>query len=172
VQDAAAAMELRGTNAHGETWEYMYFVEVSEFPAPVSLARVASDAGYDPAWRPRGFAYFSETAVRRITEAHGSTAAWIYALAAGAPPGADTTLTAQSPAIPLTRPFRPSAIRPVRRSSSYAGPDPDTVGRGVNAHRELVNALGNAIRAKGFSPEVPNGPSPNYDLCWDAGAAT
>jgi hypothetical protein len=172
VRDATAAMEIWGTNARGETWEYLYFLEVSEFPVPVALARVASDAGYDPAWIPRGFAYFSEEAVRRITAANGSAAAWIYALGAGTSPGAAATPTAPSRAIPLTRPFRPTAIRPVWRSDNYCGPDPDTVGRGVNAHRELVNALGDAVRANGFSPKEPTGPSPNYDLSWDATSAT
>jgi hypothetical protein len=172
VRDAAAAMEIWGTNARGETWEYMYFLELSEFPVPVSLARVASDAGYDPAWRPRGFTYYSENAVRRITEAHGSTAAWIYALGTGTSPGTGATVTAPAPVIPLTRPFRHSPSRPVRRSTNYSGPDPDTVGRGVNAHRALVDALGDAVRAKGFLPEEPNGPSPNYDLSWDATSAT
>jgi LDH2 family malate/lactate/ureidoglycolate dehydrogenase len=172
LRDASAAMEIWGTNARGETWEYMYFLEVSELPVPMSSARVAGDAGYDQASRPRGFTYFSENAVRRITAANGSTAAWINGLAAGKPPTTAATPIAPSPAIPLTRPFDRAPSGLSGRSGNYSGPDPDTVGRGLNAHRGLVNALGDAVRGKGFLREEPNGQSPNYDLSWDAESAT
>lgn len=43
--------------------------------------------------------------------------------------------------------------------------DPDTVDRGLRAHRALQNQMADFARASGFTPESPRG-DPNFDVGW------
>jgi hypothetical protein len=46
-------------------------------------------------------------------------------------------------------------------------PDPDKVGRGVEAHTRTLRALVSAVRARGIEPLLPGDEGPLYDLAWE-----
>jgi len=47
--------------------------------------------------------------------------------------------------------------------------DPDTVDRGLRAHRALQNELAYFAKSSGFEPERPASTTPNFDVGWWAG---
>jgi hypothetical protein len=166
AHDPSTASSIWGTNSSGDTWEYMYFLELSDFSTPVSLARIRTDLGYDANWVPQGFQYPRTSTLDRVLSSYGSVDAWLLAL--------ESASTAGTPTLgpPPTRPFTPAGAAIIRRSSTATAADPDVYGRGVNAHRALLRKLARNVRAAGFAPREPRVPTPNWDLAWDTPSLT
>jgi len=140
VRDAVTAESIWETDETGSTWELMYYLEVEELVPPRPLADVASSLGYSPNWIPQGF--------QRV---RGSVASL------GPSPGTSGG--------PSTKPYVPESEL-VPKASTPSEPDPDVVGRGINAHRKLNNELSDALEAGGLAPEKGGVGWPNVDLCW------
>lgn len=140
VRDAVTAESIWGTDGAGSTWELMYFLEVEELVPPRPLSDVADALGYAPNWVPQGF--------QRV---RGSVASL------GPSPG--------TPGGPSTKPYV-SESELVPKAPAPSEPDPDVVGRGINAHRKINNDLADALKTAGLPPEKGGVGWPNVDLCW------
>jgi hypothetical protein len=138
IQDAVTARRIWAEDDSGSTWELMYFLEVEELDPPESLASVRGALGYGPKWFPRGFSRLR---------------------------GSLSVATTSQPA--STKPYKASG-HVVPRGATPSVPDPDVVGRGVNAHRRLNDALAEAVSDAGLVPLGGGVGWPNVDLCWES----
>jgi hypothetical protein len=80
-----------------------------------------------------------------------------------------TRMTPQQPGRPaaLGVPYRDGNVAIPRPAGAPYRPDPDKVGRGVEAHTRTLRALVSAVRARGIEPLLPGDEGPLYDLAWE-----
>jgi len=166
-----------GIDGGGETWKNTYFVD--RLRMDVAVGDVAASLGYKPNWGPRGFGYVDAEKEDRILAAYGSLQLWVEHLAG-------TTFPAVEPARVRSAPDRtprglgqvgtawrpPRTLAQIVQRQGPSNPNPDTVGRGVNAHRRLEAEFGDFLRSQGREPLSPRVGDPNFDVAWrDPGLA-
>ncbi|MFD0271599.1 EVE domain-containing protein [Streptomyces sp. NPDC127106] len=74
--------------------------------------------------------------------------------------------TAQPPTVPVGCGYRVADESVTPAAPQFTPPDPDLMGRNLNAHRKLQNALAEAARARGLDVLSPRVTDPDFDLGW------
>jgi len=171
------ARSVWGATQDGRTWENAYFVDV--LPIDVSLGDVAASLGYASNWVPQGFSYVNQEAEDDVIASYGSLQRWAEHLSGRRfrTPAAQRAsgLSSRTPRGQgqVGIPWRPPrTLAQIVQRQGPSRPNPDTVGRGVNAHRRLEAEFGDFLRSQGREPLSPRPGDPNFDIAWrDPGLA-
>jgi hypothetical protein len=147
-----------------ETWGLMYFFDpLEEVAVEISSVRDALDYKVD--WTPRGFSYPSDHTQNMLREKFGSVDAFVASL--GSMPVAGPVEIRSDSGVPYRR-ARTDIEKPEPDRSAY---DPDSSGRGVNAHNETQNRLADHLRALGIQPKSPGKVGIKWDIAWERNGA-
>ncbi|WP_371518055.1 EVE domain-containing protein [Kitasatospora sp. NBC_01300] len=74
-----------------------------------------------------------------------------------------------APGVPVGSAYRVEDETTVPAPAAPSAPDPALVGRNLNMHRQLQNALAKEVQARGMKPLSPTPADPAFDIAWHDG---